>query len=176
MIKKLGFIAILAIGFLVYKVFIVPTGTKVGDLAPPITAPLINGENFELSQLKGHYVLLDFWGSWCAPCRKDMPGLRSLYSDFNGKEFEQAKNFEIVSIALEKSDQFTEKIIASEGLNWPFHIIEINQYVLLSPLARLYGVKELPSKFLIGPKGKILKVDPSIEEIRSFLDNNAILN
>lgn len=168
MIRKLLLLAVLVLGFLIYKLVIVPTGTKIGNKAPEIEALMTDGQNFQLSKLKGQYVLIDFWGSWCGPCLREMPHLRDLYTEFHDKKYLVASNFEILSIALEKSEGIASKLISRET-NWPFHIIDINSYVLFAPTARLYGVTELPHKFLVGPDGIILKIDPEISEIRNFL-------
>ena len=67
-----------------------------GEAAPEISATLLNGSEFKLSALRGNYVLLDFWGSWCGPCRRENPSLVKLYNTFHGQSFEAASGFEIV--------------------------------------------------------------------------------
>lgn len=155
--------------FLAYRFFLKTPSFDAGEQAPSIEMNLINGEPFSLSDLKGKYVLLDFWGSWCGPCRKEIPNLKKLYGDYHGRNYKNADDFEIVSIALEKSDKYTRQLIEQEGLIWPYHIIEVSQIVLMSSLARIYDVKELPTKFLINPKGELMGTDLPFEEMERIL-------
>lgn len=139
---------------------------KNGNSAPDFDATLIDGNPFSLSDLRGKYVLLDFWGSWCPPCRKDNPNLVSLYEQFN------SRGFEIVSIALEKNDKTWKKAIAKDGLIWPYHILRTSRLVATDVVALKYQVTDLPSKFLIDPKGEIVGVNLSKSEITNLLNTN----
>ena len=172
MIKKAVVALILIVAALfVYNFYIKPPGSSIGEKAPQFSGTLINGEPFSLSDLRGQYVLIDFWGSWCAPCRKDFPHLRNMYSKFKDQAFQDASGFEIVSIALEKSDKQTRKIIEREELNWPYHIIDVRRAVLMSPYALKYGVSEVPTKILINPDGEIMGFNLSFEEMARILTN-----
>lgn len=132
--------------------------------APEFSGQLMDGSEFSLSDLRGDYVLLDFWGSWCPPCRKENPKLAALYNKYGGQDFE------IVSVALEKNDKGWQKAIKKDQLNWPYHILRTSRLVAADPLALRYQVSDLPTKFLIDPKGKIISVNPSFEEIMTTLD------
>jgi thiol-disulfide isomerase/thioredoxin len=156
--------------FLAYRFFLMPPSFDAGEKAPAIESTLINGEPFSLDDLKGQYVLVDFWGSWCGPCRKEIPDLKKLYADYHGRAYKNADDFQIVSIALEKSDKYTRQLIEKEQLNWPYHIIEVSQIVLMSSLARTYEVKELPTKFLINPDGQLMGTDLSFDEMERILN------
>jgi thiol-disulfide isomerase/thioredoxin len=155
--------------FLAYNYFLKPPSFDRGESAPIISNTLISGEDFNLSQLKGKYVLIDFWGSWCGPCRKEIPELRNLYRDFHGKKYKNADDFVILSIALEKSDKYTKQLIESEELIWPHHIIDVSPIVMMSSIAQQYEVKELPTKFLLNPMGEFMGTDLSFEEMRRIL-------
>ena len=163
-----GIIALVLVLFL-YNFFLKPPSFSNGATAPAIESELIDGSSFELEDLKGNYVLIDFWGSWCGPCIKEIPQLKKLYSEFNGQSFNDAQNFEVLSIALEKSDKYTRKIIKDRGLDWPYHIIDVSRVVMLSSIAQDYDVKELPTKFLLNPKGQIIGTDLSFEEMSKLL-------
>ncbi len=156
-------------GIIVYNFLLKPPSFDPGDEAPTFEGTLIDGTTFKLEDMRGKYVLLDFWGSWCGPCRKEIPMLKSLYKDFNGTTFKDADGFEIVSIALEKSDVYTKKIIEDQQLIWPSHIIDVNSIIMLSKYAQLYEVKDLPTKFLINPEGKFMGTNLPEAEIRRLM-------
>ena len=172
MMRKIIVVIIaIVVAILVYDYFLKPPSFKNGTDAPALSAPLINGNDFSLSSLKGNYVLLDFWGSWCAPCRKEMPELKKLYNSFHDKTYIDAENFHIVSVALEKSDAYTKRIIKTENLNWDYHIIDVSRVVMMSPLAQKFDVKEVPTKFFISPDGQIIGTNMSFEEMSEFLND-----
>lgn len=169
--KILPAIILLVLAFFAYDFFLKPPSFNNGTEAPNFDANLIDGSPFALSDLKGNYVLLDFWGSWCPPCRKEIPDLKKFYNTYHDKNFNGATNFHMVSIALEKSDKYTRQIIKNENLNWDYHIIDVNKVILLSSFAQLYDVKDLPTKFLINPEGQIMGTNLSIEEMSKLLDD-----
>lgn len=138
-----------------------------GETAPQFTAQMIDGTQFSLSDLKGKYVLLDFWGSWCGPCRKENPSIVGLYKQFNGKIFTDASGFEVVSVAIERDENRMKKAIAKDGLIWKHHIPQLDRFA--SPVASQYGVNEIPTKYLINPKGYIMGVNQKPSEIARLL-------
>ena len=144
---------------------------KKGDIAPDFKTSLIDGSSFELSDLRGNYVLLDFWGSWCPPCRRDNPNLVELHNQFGDKSFQDADNFHIVTIALEKNDRAWKKASEKDGFTWKHQIVQESKLVLSAPLAIKYNVKDVPSKFLINPDGEVLGVNQSATEIARFLSS-----
>lgn len=169
--KILSLIIILTLGVLVYFLFIQSPEQNQGKKAPDFQAELINGDTFTLSDLKGDYVLLDFWGSWCPPCRRDNPNLVKLYNEFHGEEFKNADNFHVVTIALEKNDRTWQKAAEKDGFAWKHQIVETTKVVIMSNLAQKYGVKDLPSKFLIDPNGRVIGVNQPYSEIKAFLQS-----
>ncbi len=134
-----------------------------------ITGTLPNGAPFALSDLNGKFVLLDFWGSWCGPCRKSNPELVELYKRYHGKKFKGASDFEIVSIGLERNQSNWAQAIQKDGLVWPYHLMESSSFD--SPTTLAYTVKQIPTKFLINPEGVIMAVDPDFKEIAKLLDD-----
>lgn len=171
MIKKvLGLAILVVVGFFIYDFFFKLPSFKNGAEAPTFTGTLVNGQNFDLADLRGQYVLVDFWGSWCGPCHKEIPGLKALYDRYHGRQFNDGSDFQIVSIALEKSDKYTKQIISNKALDWPYHIIDTNPIIMVSKYAQLYDVKDLPSKFLINPDGNIIANNLSLDEMSKLLD------
>lgn len=149
--------------------FISSPSNKEGKKATDFETTLIDGEAFSLKDLRGSYVLLDFWGSWCGPCRREMPELVSLQQKYNGKKFQDADNFHVVSIALEKNDRHWKKAATQMGISWKHQIVRKAKLVLTDALALKYQVKDLPSKFLIDPTGEIITANKRVAEIDAFL-------
>jgi len=128
--------------------------TNVGKTAIPFSKKDINGETVSLETLKGKYVLLDFWGSWCGPCRASHPHLKSLYSKY------KEKGFEIVGIAyeqgktLEANKEKWKRAVADDGISW-IQVLN-NEDVDKMDVVKEYGVSAFPTKVLLDRDGKVL--------------------
>lgn len=153
--------------FYLGKYFYLKPGIKAATPCPNIEATLTTGESFNLSKYYGKYVLIDFWGSWCAPCRKESPALKEFYNTWNKTKFTDADGLEIISIGIE--DNKENWLIAKEHdqLDWPLHILELNKFN--STLVKKFGVKEIPTKILIGPNKMILGVNQTFDSMSSLL-------
>ena len=134
-----------------------------GEQAPDFTAELANGQTARLSDLRGKYVLLQFWGSWCGPCRAENRHLTPLYRKYN------KQGFEIFSIGIESRRESWQRAIASDQLVWPYHTVELNQFN--GPLAQLFNIHSIPTTFLINPDGMIMGVNLSTQQIAQRLDS-----
>jgi thiol-disulfide isomerase/thioredoxin len=167
--KILNVLLVAAVLLLVYNMFIKTPNIEHGEVAPSIETELIDGSTFRMDQLKGNYVLVDFWASWCGPCIKDSPKVVNLFNKFHDKTFKDADNFEVVSVALEKREGSWEKMAKRFGFAWDYQIVDIVQFVRLSPFANAYDVTEIPTKFLINPDGNIIGVDLPAEDIDRLL-------
>lgn len=168
--KILNGIIILAIlGYVGYKFVWQAPKFNDGESLPNFSAQLANGDSFELEQLRGNYVLLDFWGSWCAPCRQDNPNIVKLHQEFNGKSFSDAQGFEVVSVAIETKKESALRAIQKDALNWPYHIILLDRFK--SDIAKEFGVREIPTKYLLSPEGEVLNVNESYENLQKLLSN-----
>ncbi|MBK9109295.1 MAG: TlpA family protein disulfide reductase [Saprospiraceae bacterium] len=154
------------IGYLIYYFFF-KTMMVLGQQAPDIQAIGRDKQIIKLEQFRGKYLLLEFWGSWCGPCRKENPILVMMYEKYKTSQFKVASGIEFLSIALEKDKDDAEKAILKDNLNWPHHIIE--DKLLESPTAIAYSIKSIPAKFLIGPDLRIILSDPTIAELDAFL-------
>jgi len=130
------------------------SATESGKAAPGFSKPGVDGQLLSLDQFKGKYVLLDFWGSWCGPCRASNPHLKELYATY------KSKGFEILGIACEKSLELStsiaswKKAIETDGLPWS-QVIN-NEANLKVDLIKLYGIDAYPTKILIDEKGNII--------------------
>ena len=143
-----------------------------GDEGPDFRAPLADGRTFALSELRGQYVLLDFWGSWCAPCLQALPGLRALYADYHDRRYTDAQNFEIVGIGVETDAARWRQGLARLQLPWPYQVIDRSGSLRFfdGAVADQYGITEVPTTYLLGPDGQVVSVNPTPVELRRLLD------
>ncbi len=124
----------------------------IGQPAPDFGQLTPDGRLLKLSDFKGKYVLLDFWASWCGPCRAENPHLVEIYKQFKGPAFE------ILGISLDKpgkKDNWT-KAVEQDGLKWP-QISDLNGWQ--NNAAQLYGIQAIPQNYLISPEGKIVGIN-----------------
>lgn len=161
-------LGIIIVGFIGYKIYILPKFSD-GDKVPGFTSTLINGQHFSLDDMEGRYVLLDFWGSWCGPCRVESPLLVALNQKFKKKKFKDAAGFDIISVAIETNEKRWKKAILADNLDWSYHIVQLDRFD--GPIATQYGVKEIPTKYLLDKDGSVLMVNPSFTEIDAFLSS-----
>ena len=136
--------------------------TREGNTAPNFKLKNINGENFELNSLRGNYVLLDFWASWCGPCRKSFPHLRQLMEKYKGK------NFKIVGISIDKNKDKWIKASKEEKINW-INLLT-NDGTKTKKVDELYAIQAVPTVILISPEGKVIKKTNSPHALDAILD------
>lgn len=152
----------LSVQVLLIMLLVSGCGPSTNDLAPEIETHLIDGTPFKLSDLRGNYVVLDFWGSWCGPCLAEAPKLVQLHEKFGDRVV-------FVSIAFEKNDKRWQQTAERFGFNWKHQIVEVSTVLLGSEIARAYGVSDIPAKFIITPEGKVIK-DMDFNQIEAFFD------
>lgn len=133
---------------------------RIGKTAPLFDAVDVNGNKVSLAALKGKYVLLDFWASWCVPCRAENPYVVAAYEKYKDK------GFEIISVSLDHDRSKWLEAIKKDKLTWT-HISELKRFG--EPVAQLYGVQPIPDNFLIGPDGTILAAKLRGEELQKTL-------
>lgn len=124
--------------------------TQPGKIAMDFVAMDVNGKRVQLSDFRGKYVFIDFWASWCVPCRKENPNLKRLYEQYKDK------GLIILSVSLDVQDKREAwlKAIKDDGINQFVHVSELNGFE--SSSAVLYDVKSIPTNFIIGPDGKFI--------------------
>jgi len=133
---------------------------KIGNPAPEIVLNNTEGAPVALSSLKGKYVLLDFWASWCAPCREQNPILKKVYNKFRNK------GFEIFAVALDREKNAWLNAIKLDKIDW---ICVSDLLYWQSPIAKLYDIETIPSNYLIDKEGRILRKNIATPELESFL-------
>jgi len=133
-----------------------------GEKAPDFTTVLADGKTARLSDLRGRYVLLQFWGSWCGPCRAENPHLRELYRQY------QPKGFEIFSIGIERNQRSWQTAILNDGMDWPYHALELDYFG--GELATLFHIKSIPATFLLNPDGVIMGVNRTPDQLGRMLE------
>jgi thiol-disulfide isomerase/thioredoxin len=121
----------------------------VGEETPSVSAKLVSGEDFKLSDLKGKTVYLVFWGSWCPPCRAELPHWVDFYNANNDP------SVEVVSIALEKKAGQASRVSDKLNFPWKYQIEEVSGFVATNEFSRKYGVSDIPAAFKINPDGTL---------------------
>lgn len=142
-------------------------GLNVGDLAPNIDLEDPDGFNRQLRDLKGKMVLVDFWASWCGPCRAQNPLIVGAYQRYSGASFKNGDGFDVFSVSLDENRDRWVRAIENDGLVWPNHVSDLdgnNSYVV-----PLYELNEIPVGYLIDGDGVILKRDVSADQLDRIL-------
>jgi thiol-disulfide isomerase/thioredoxin len=134
--------------------------TAIGALAPELTGPTPEGGTLKLSDLRGRYVLVDFWASWCAPCRIQNRVYVELYANH------KSANFEILAVSVDQNAAAWNAGIVKDKATW-LHISDVTGWK--SPLAAAYNVSTIPASFLVGPDGRIIAKDARGDQLTALL-------
>jgi thiol-disulfide isomerase/thioredoxin len=124
------------------------SATSEGAIAPDLEFASPDGKKIKLSSLRGKIVLLDFWASWCGPCRRENPNVVAAYNKFKDK------GFTIYSVSLDQDAGRWKGAIQQDGLAWPYHVSDLKGWQ--SEAAHIYGVNGIPAQFLLDKEGKII--------------------
>lgn len=171
--------AILAFGFILneepvkadrYAERIVKVGTNIGDQAPEINMTSPDGKTYKLSDLRGNLVLIDFWASWCGPCRRENPNVVRAYDKYQKAKFKSAKKFEIFSVSLDSNGDRWKTAIKQDGLSWDYHVSDLKGWNNVA--AKTYGVNSIPMSFLVDENGIIVGKNLRGMELHSQIDQH----
>jgi peroxiredoxin len=147
-------VSVLVVLFIAVASFAQPS---VGEKAGDISLPDQKGNNLNLSSLQGKVVLIDFWASWCGPCRRSEPDLKKLYEKY------QPKGFEIYSISVDEDKFAWKTAIKQDKINW-LHVNDDKGLV-----ASKWNVMFIPNTYLLDKTGKVIAVNPSHEQLDEMI-------
>ncbi len=137
-------------------------GISFGVIAPEISLPDTAGKELTLTSLRGKYVLIDFWASWCGPCRIENPNVVSAYNKYRDK------GFTIYSVSLDQDKARWIKAIKADQLSWPFHVSELKGWS--SVVCKVYNINSIPNNYLLDPQGKVIGSGLRGEELHKILE------
>ena len=132
--------------------------TEVGKTAPDFSAATPNGKTLSLNQAKGKVTIIDFWASWCGPCRKENPNVVAMYNELHGK------GLNIIGVSLDKDDAKWKGAIEKDNLTWQ-HISNLQGWD--EPIAKQYGVTSIPATVILDKNGVIVARDLRGEELKA---------
>lgn len=136
---------------------------EIGQKAPNIIQNSLTGQLLNLDSLKGQMVLIDFWASWCAPCRKETPYLVEAYRKYKDADFKNGKGFTIFSVSLDSKKEKWNEAIVKDNMSWPYQVSDLTGP--LNKAAQLYKVKSIPANFLMDGEGIIIAVNLRGDEL-----------
>ena len=135
---------------------------SVGQTAPDFGSETPDGETVKLSDLRGQYVLLDFWAAWCTPCRHENPNIVAQYQRFKDS------GFTVLGVSLDRDRAAWLKAIEDDRLEWT-HVSDLKMWE--SEVGRLYNINAIPASFMIDPEGKIVAKNLRGPALGQFLEN-----
>lgn len=140
-------VLLLALVFALYSSFVKdPNAVKVGSDAPNFSLEQLNGPEMALSELKGKGVVLNFWGTWCEPCKEEMPALQKQYDQFKDK------GLVVLGVNIGESPVAVEPFIQQYGVSFPILLDRQSQ------ITKLYRIGPIPTTFFISPDGEVEEI------------------
>jgi thiol-disulfide isomerase/thioredoxin len=147
--------AIFAFGFVAKAPQGATVGLNIGNKAPELKYKSPDGKEIALSEVnKKHVVLIDFWASWCGPCRMENPAVVKAYNNYKDKKYKNAKGFTIYSVSLDANADAWKAAILKDNLTWTSHVSDLGGWE--SQPAKTYGVRGIPTNFLVDANGIIV--------------------
>jgi thiol-disulfide isomerase/thioredoxin len=147
----------------------VKEGLRIGNKAPNLAYQNPEGNIVALSSLAGKVVLIEFWASWCAPCRRENPEVVNTYHQYKNKVFINGEGFTVYSVSLDKEKQAWLKAIEQDELSWETHVSDLKGWK--AQAAIIYNIRSIPSNLLIDGNGIILAKNLRGSQLSSTLRN-----
>ena len=158
--------------FLISNININAQSINIGDKAPELAYSNPKEEILKLSSLRGKYVIIDFWASWCGPCRRENPNLVKTYNKFKNKRFLNGNGLEIYSVSLDNKYSSWLKAMTNDKMFWRYHVSDLKGWQ--SEGAAIYGVRSIPQTFIIDGNGFIIAKNLKGEDLNKFLNSKKI--
>jgi thiol-disulfide isomerase/thioredoxin len=140
---------------------------EVGQKAPEIIQKSLDGKEIPLSSLKGKMVLVDFWASWCLPCRKENPLIVSTYHKYKDEIFKNGEGFTVYSVSMDTHPTAWRNAVRKDKLEWPSHVSDLKGWK--NEAALQYKIKHVPYSYLIDGDGIVVAVNPRGEKLENAL-------